>query len=485
MLRHDAPGGTLAVHEVQDTMTALLWYRRDLRVHDLPALHAACAGHDRVIPVFCLDDRLLRGRHASGPRAQFLLESLEDLDVHLRELGSRLLVWRGRPEQALPTLARMAGATEIHATRDLTPFARDRGRSVAKALEGAGVEFLAHPGLTVIDDVTAVRTKADTPYETFTPFYRTWQNAERHKPLPPPTLPPIVEDLEYEPLPTLAELGLEQEVTDPQRGGETAGLARAEWFLDGPVRDYTRTHDRVDLDGTSKLSPYLHFGCVSARELEASLPEGDGAEAFRRQLCWRDFYHSVHFHHPENARLEYQQRYRGTIRWAREEEHFDAWAAGRTGYPLVDAAMRQLAREGWMHNRARMIVGCFLTKHLGIDWRRGEAHFMRLLLDGDQANNNGNWQWIASVGVDPQPVYRRIFNPVLQQERHDPDGRYVRTYLPELAEVPQKYLSQPWRMPADVQKSCGCRIGQDYPAPIVDQREGRDAALARYRAAAG
>ncbi|MBR7835612.1 deoxyribodipyrimidine photo-lyase [Actinospica durhamensis] len=466
-------------------MTALLWYRRDLRVHDLPALHAACDGHDRVVPVFCLDDRLLHGRHASPARTQFLLESLADLDRNLRELGSRLLVWRGRPEQALPTLARMAGATEIHATRDLTPFARDRGRSVGRVLQDEGIEFVAHPGLTVVDDATALRTKADTLYGTFTPFYRTWQNAPRHKPLPPPGMPPIVEGLEYEPLPTLADLGLEQEVPEPQPGGETAGLARAEWFLDGPVRDYAQTHDRLDLDGTSKLAPYLHFGCVSARELELSLPEGEGAEAFRRQLCWRDFYHYVHYHHPENARLEYQERYRHTIDWEDDEEHFAAWAAGRTGYPLVDAAMRQLAQEGWMHNRARMIVGCFLTKHLGIDWRRGEAHFMRLLLDGDQPNNNGNWQWIASVGVDPQPVYRRIFNPVLQQERHDPDGRYVRTYLPELARVPAKYLTQPWLMPADVQESSGCRIGSDYPEPIVDQREAREQALARYRGAAG
>jgi len=464
-------------------MTALVWFRRDLRVHDHPALHAASAAHEQVVPFFCLDDRLLHGRHSSGARTAFLLESLEDLDENLRALGSRLLVWRGRPEQALPVLARATGATQIHATRDLTPFARERGLRVATTLEEAGVRFAAHPGLTVVEDVTVLRTKAGLPYGTFTPFHRSWETAARRKPLPPPELPPTVAGLEYRPLPTLAELGLVRDVTHPQPGGEKAALARAAWFLDTPVTRYARTRDLLALDGTSKLAAYLHFGCISARELEAGLPGGEGADAFRRQLCWRDFHHYVHYHHPENARLEHQERYRETISWVDDDDRFAAWAAGLTGYPLVDAAMRQLMREGWMHNRARMLAGCFLTKHLGIDWRRGEAFFMRMLLDGDQANNNGNWQWIASVGVDPQPVYRRLYNPTLHQERYDPDGRYVRAYVPELRKVPARYIAEPWLMPADVQESAGCVIGRDYPAPIVDLREARELALARYRAA--
>jgi deoxyribodipyrimidine photo-lyase len=253
-------------------------------------------------------------------------------------------------------------------------------------------------------------------------------------------------------------------------------------FLEGPIDGYARGHDMIGADATSRLGSYLHFGCVSPRALEAGLPTGEGAEAFRRQLCWRDFYHYVHFHRPENARVEHQERYRGTLAWVDDDELFATWADGTTGFPLVDAAMRQLRREGWMHNRARMVVGCFLTKHLGIDWRRGEAHFMRLLLDGDQANNNGNWQWIASVGVDPQPVFRRLYNPTLHQERYDPDGTYVRTYVPELAKVPDRYLAEPWRMPAGLQESVGCVIGRDYPAPVVDLREARARALARYRA---
>jgi deoxyribodipyrimidine photo-lyase len=238
-------------------------------------------------------------------------------------------------------------------------------------------------------------------------------------------------------------------------------------------------------EGCSRLSPYLHFGCVSPRELEQRLPAGDGGQAFRRALCWRDFFAQVMLQFPGNARSEYQARYRGTIRWSHARRRFEAWQEGRTGYPLVDAGMRQLRREGWMHNRARLVVGSFLTKDLGIDWRWGERWFMRLLLDGDEANNNGNWQWIASVGVDPQPPFRRILSPARQQARFDPDGTYVRGYVEELRGVPDRYLAEPWRMPEEVQRQVGCVIGRDYPRPIVDHAQARREALERYRASPG
>jgi deoxyribodipyrimidine photo-lyase len=415
-----------------------------------------------------------------------MLECLADLDEQLTQRGSPLVVRRGRPEHVLPLLARQTGAQEVHLTRDVTPFARYRGAAVRRALDDAGVRQVAHPGLTVVDDVGALRTKAGGPYSVFTPFYRTWDAAERGKPLPAPEsvpgLPGLTDlgDLGTEPLPSPADFGLRQEVAAPQRGGERAAWARLSWFLDGPVNRYARDHDALDVDGTSKLGAYLHFGCVSPRAIEAALPDGEGAAAFRRQLCWRDFYHHVQQHHPENAHHEYQRRYRGTLRWTGDEQSFVAWTAGLTGFPLVDAAMRQLSHEGWMHNRARLVAGAFLTKHLGIDWRRGEAWFMRLLLDGDQANNNGNWQWIASVGVDPQPVFRRLYNPTRHLEHYDPHGRYVRRYVPELRRVPQQYIAEPWSMPTQVQQAAGCVIGADYPGPIVDLRESRAAALARY-----
>jgi deoxyribodipyrimidine photo-lyase len=328
----------------------------------------------------------------------------------------------------------------------------------------------------------------------FTPFYRNWERVTRRAILDPPKRIGMPAKTRHGRVPSLASLGLEQEVAEPAPGGETAGLARLAEFLDGAVRDYDSGRDQAGVDGSSRLSPYLRFGCLSPRAVEDQLPggtntaaqrtEAKGPEALRRQLCWRDFYQHVLVHHPENARHEHQARYRGTLTWAGDDAEFTAWTEGRTGFPLVDAGMRQLRREGWMHNRVRLMAGSFLTKDLGIDWRRGEDWFMRLLLDGDQASNNGNWQWIASVGVDPQPAFRRIYNPSLQQQRFDPDGRYVRGYVPELAQVPDEYLAEPWRMPELEQERAGCRIGRDYPGPIVDHKQARQAALDRYRDAA-
>ena len=251
-------------------------------------------------------------------------------------------------------------------------------------------------------------------------------------------------------------------------------------FLSDDAAEYGSGRDELGREGSSRLSPYLHLGCISPRELEQELDRGSGQDAFRRQLCWRDFYANLLAHFPDNARREFQTRYRGTIRWSRAKKRFEAWCEGATGYPLVDAAMRQLLREGWMHNRARLVVGSFLTKDLGIDWRWGERWFMSRLIDGDEANNNGNWQWIASVGVDPQPVSRRIYNPARQQERFDPGGGYVRRYVPELRDVPDEYLAEPWTMPDEVQKDVRCVIGRDYPGPIVDHAAARREALDRY-----
>jgi deoxyribodipyrimidine photo-lyase len=264
------------------------------------------------------------------------------------------------------------------------------------------------------------------------------------------------------------------------RGGELAGRQAMQQFLSERVTEYGTDRRGPGCTHSSRLSPYLHFGCISARELEQRLGPGPGPAAFQRQLGWRDFYGYLLAHFPENAQLEFQRRFRGRIRWSDDADAFAAWCEGRTGYPLVDAAMRQLGWDGWMPNRARLVVGSFLTKDLGIDWRWGEQWFMRLLIDGDEANNNGNWQWIASVGVDPQPPFRRIYNPTRQLQQFDPDGTYVRRYLPELRNVPAAYLAEPWTMPPEVQQQAGCVIGADYPEPIVDHLTARRAALARY-----
>ncbi len=463
-------------------MTALLWFRRDLRLHDHPALRAALDHGSDVIPVFCFDDSLLTGRHASGPRTQFLLECLHELDAGLRERGSRLFVRRGSPPRELSSLAREVGADALHFSADVGPFARTRQDQVRQAMAEAGVAVHAHPGLFAVDDLEAIRTGASEPYTVFTPFYRSWARQPRRDVLGLPrslAVPSVRADAGG--LPRLSELGLEQQVSDPMPGGEAAARVALRRFLAGPVHGYGDRRDQLAGDSVSRLSPYLHFGCLSPREIEHRLEPGASPGAYRRQLCWRDFYAHVLWHFPTNARSEHQQRYRGTIRWSHAERRFAAWCEGRTGYPCVDAGMRQLRREGWMHNRARLVVGSFLTKDLGIDWRWGERWFMSLLLDGDEASNNGNWQWIASVGVDPQPAFRRIFNPARQQERFDPGGAYVRRYVPELEGVPDEYLGEPWTMPDAVQAQSGCRIGEDYPLPIVDHAEARRQALDRYR----
>ncbi len=461
--------------------TAVLWLRRDLRLCDHPAL-AAAADAQRLICVFCFDDALLAGRHRSGPRTQFMLECLAALDDGLRELGSRLVIRRGDPATELRRLTADADAHQLHFSADAGPFGRRRQAEVKRALQEDGVSVTAHPGLFCVDSLQAIRTGAGGPYTVFTPFHRSWLQEPRRAVLPAPrALPSPPDGITAGELPTLGELGLESELADPMPGGELAARAALHRVLAGPGAAYAAGHDPLSGGSVSRLSPYLHFGCLSPRELEHRLSDGDGPQAFARQVCWRDFYAHVLGHFPDNAREEFQERYRGKLSWSDDRERFDAWCDGRTGYPAVDAGMRQLRREGWMHNRARLIVGSFLTKDLGVDWRWGERWFMRWLLDGDQANNNGNWQWIASVGTDPAPVFRRIYNPARQQQRFDPDGVYVRRYVPELADVPLEYLIEPASMPAEVQKRVGCVIGRDYPEPIVDHAVARREALDRYR----
>jgi deoxyribodipyrimidine photo-lyase len=464
-------------------VVAIIWFRRDLRVHDHPALRAGLDAHEQVVPAFCLDDRLLRGPHASGARTQFLLECLTDLDRQLAVRGGGLVVRHGPPEIELPALARETGATEVHVTADGSPYDRWRGDRVAAALAAAGAVLHSHPGQHAADDPSAIRTGPGRPCTVFTPYFRNWERAPRRPPLAAPDRVRLPDGLRTGAMPALRDLGLTAELSPPARGGETAGIARLDLFLAAGVRGYAESRSLAGPGSSSRLSPYLRFGCLSARAVEAQLPSGEGAAAFRRQLCWRDFYHQLLACFPGNAQEEFQERYRGRLAWNADEQGYPAWTQGRTGFPLVDAGLRQLRQEGWLPGPVRLAAACFLVKDLGIDWRQGEAWFMRLLLDGDEAVNNGNWQWIASVGTDRQPVSRRIYNPARQQQRQDPQGRYVRAYLPELTRVPWEYLSEPWRMPREVQRKAGCRIGRDYPAPIVDHQGARLAALARYQSA--
>jgi deoxyribodipyrimidine photo-lyase len=456
---------------------ALVWFRRDLRVHDHPALTSAHRDFDEIVPVFVLDRRLILGAYPSGPRTHFLLESLKELRGALRERGGELVVREGRPEEELARLAHEVGATALFFSSDVSPFATRRDSGV----RGAGLELHPMPGTFVADDVDGPRTGDGRPYTVFSPFHRRWREEPRREIHGAPRTLHVPAGLEAGTIPELDHFGLEPELTDPMPPGEAAGRARMHAFLAEDLTTYADRHNRL-AGGTSELSPYLHFGCVSPRELEslALARGGKGAEAFARQLGWRDFYGHVLLHHPGNATQPFQSRY-ADLETDDDAERFAAWAEGRTGLPIIDAAMRQLLARGWMHNRARLLVGSFLTKSLHLDYRLGEAHFMRYLLCGDKAQNNGNWQWVASVGVDPAPVFRRIFNPMLQQERFDPDGEYVRRWVPELRDVPIGKLAEPWTMTELDQGMAGCVIGEDYPHPIVDPKAERERALERYR----
>jgi deoxyribodipyrimidine photo-lyase len=453
----------------------------------LPAL-AAAADARYVIPCFVFDRRLLTtGRFVSAPRVAFMLNCLADLRHSLRERGSDLYVRHGLPEQVLPELAAQTGASHVHWTADLSPFARSRDPRVAEALSADGIGSTAHPGAYIVDDPGSVISGKGTPYTVYSPFFKSWSTVERRELEPAPGEIRTPDGLEAGDLPDPADIGLETDQrTTGFEPGETAAREATRRFLNDGLDAYADTRNSP-AGGSSRLSPYIRWGCVSALELELKLGlrEGKGPRVFRKELAWREFYASVIANFPDVTREELQPRYRGTLNWQSDEELLEAWKAGRTGYPLVDAGMRQLLAEGWMHNRVRMVVASFLTKDLHIDWREGERWFMERLIDGDVASNNGGWQWVTSVGTDPAPYFQRLFNPMTQHERFDPDGVYVRRWLPELREVPDSHLVRPWLMDEQEQEASGCRIGSDYPQPVVDHAEERRFAVERYRAATG
>jgi deoxyribodipyrimidine photo-lyase len=464
----------------------LWWIRRDLRLADNQALAAALARGGVVVPVFVRDPTLLRSKAhgAAEKRLAFLAGGLRALDQALRERGARLLIRTGHPEVVLRQLAAETGADAVVAERDYSPYARRRDALVALSVPLVLVDGVSvhHPGQVLRGD--------GQTFQVFTPFRRAWHAL----PLPgrkdilgaPPSLPALPDRLASEPVPA----GTPPCEFPP---GEEEARRRLATFARGskaPIRAYGRERDRLDHAGTSTLSPYLRFGMLSARDavvaaVEAGARPGrrahTGADVWLSELVWREFYLAVLWHHPSVLRQAFDPAFRG-IAWAPGPAALEAWQEGRTGYPVVDAAMRQLVATGWIPNRARMLVASFLAKDLLVDWRVGEAWFMRHLVDGDPAANNGGWQWTAGTGTDAAP-YFRIFNPTLQGRRCDPEGAYVRRWIPALARVPAAVVHAPWKLSDDEQRAAGVAIGRDYPAPIVDHGIARERALAAYRAA--
>ena len=465
--------------------TAIWWIRRDLRLHDNQALAAAARSALRVVPIWIFDPRLLNSPYAGEKRVAFLQEGLRRLDDALRQRGSRLIVRRGRPLAELKKLMAETGAAAVFAEADHSPFARGRDREVEAALP------LRLLGGATIHPPGSVRKADGDPYVVYTPFRRTWESLPppaRSELLPAPKklpFPDLPEELEGEPIPEKPSLP----ETVPFGPGEAEARRRLQTFLEDGIYTYAQRRDRLDLPGTSCLSPYLRCGMLSPRaaavaayEAVAAAPDEtarDSARTWLGELIWRDFFAHLLYHFPDARRYSFRKKYR-EMAWNDDPAALDAWRRGQTGYPVVDANMRQLAECGWMHNRGRMIVASFLTKDLLIDWRRGERYFMQQLVDGDPAANNGGWQWAAGTGADAAP-YFRIFNPISQGEKHDPDGAYVRRWLPELADVPDDYVHAPWEMPQEVQEEAGCIVGDDYPAPIVDHQAARQRALDAYK----
>ena len=471
--------------------TAIWWVRRDQRLTDNQALAAALEQAEQVIPAFVLDPVLMSAPDAGSKRVAFMLGGLHQLEADLQSRGSGLIVRRGDPAAELATLVQEIGAQAIIAEEDYWPYARQRDRRIAQSLPLQLVGGLTvHPPGMVL--------KADgTPYTVFTPFSRTWKALAPAAPellLAAPGSMPALPELCSLPIPTEPALPASVPFPPGEAEAQRRLLAFAEGEDDGANRHaagiyhYSEARDRVDLDGTSRLSPYLRFGMLSARQAVVSaLSAGDaaphgqartGAETWLNELIWREFYMAILAHFPHVLEHSFRDNLRN-IAWENDETAFAAWCQGRTGYPVVDAAMRQLVETGWMHNRARMVVASFLVKDLLIDWRWGERFFMQHLVDGDPAANNGGWQWTAGTGTDAAP-YFRIFNPTLQGQRHDPEGAYVRRWLPELSRVPDRFSHEPWRMPLDVQRKADCIMGQDYPAPIVDHAWARERTLNAY-----
>ena len=462
-------------------MRGIHWFRKDLRLQDNTSLKELVSRTDAWLPVFVLDPRIISGPRVGEPRTRFLLDCLGRLGRDLEKRGVPLIVRAGRPEEVLPELMHETGAKLLSFNEDVTPFARRRDAAVRRAIERNGgeiVERLDH----VVFRSSEIRSASGGPYAVYSPYKKTWWRHWSLEPrLPdgllrlPPPIPGFEDDGILEP----GLFGVDAGGCDIPTGGMEAANRRLDRFLETAAGRYHEDRDRPDVDGTSRLSPYLRFGAISVRQCFARAEEAvraepalqQGVEKWLDELVWREFYSAILEEHPRVLRESHRREFASVV-WNEDPEAFDAWCEGRTGYPIVDAGMRQLRATGWTHNRVRMIVASFLTKDLLIDWREGERFFFRNLVDGDPASNNGGWQWAASTGTDAQP-YFRIFNPIAQGKRWDPEGRYVRRWVPELREVPDRHVHAPW----DFVQACS------YPAPVVDHAERRKLALERYKSA--
>ncbi|MEV6197770.1 deoxyribodipyrimidine photo-lyase [Streptomyces sp. NPDC051920] len=452
---------------------SIVLFTSDLRLHDHPPLRAALDGSDAVVPLFVRDDAVADAGFTAPNRMAFLADCLTDLDAGLRDRGGRLIVRSGDVAAEVAKAAAETDADAVHIAAGVSAYAHRREERLRTALEADGRRLHVHDAVVTALAPGAVTPAASDHFAVFTPYHRQWDRQPLRDPAAAPRIVRVPDGVGSEAVPSRAEVsGVSEGLA---RGGEAEARKRLNAWLRGGIGAYEDRHDDLPGDATSRLSPHLHFGTLSPAELvrRARDAGGPGAEAFVRQVAWRDFHHQVLAARPDASAADYRTKH---DRWRTEAEARDdieAWREGRTGYPVVDAAMRQLRHEGWMHNRGRLLTASFLVKTLYVDWRVGARHFLDLLVDGDVANNQLNWQWMAGTGTDSRP--NRVLNPLTQAKRYDPDGAYVRRWVPELAEIAGHAVHEPWKLQGLDRAAC------DYPDPIVDLSEG----LARFKKARG
>ena len=473
--------------------SSLFWFRRDLRSVDNAGLHAALSSSKQVHCVFVFDREILDHLPSKQDRrVEFIWESVRELQESLRTMGGELIVRHARAAEEIPRLARELKVGAVYTNQDYEPAAIARDDLVYEQLRQNGIAFHKSKD-TVIFEKDEVLTQAGGTFSVFTPYKNAWLKkltAFQLKPYPiEKYAAKFAKPAKPAALPSLEELGFQRTNLKPLMPCGMSGAAKLRDEFLKRIADYKEARDFPSVKGVSYLSVHNRFGTISIRELaglaHAETLRGNniGAETWLSELIWRDFYFQILWHHPHAAERAFRPEY-DAIQWPNDDALFAAWCEARTGYPIIDAAMRQINQTGYMHNRLRMIVASFLTKDLLIDWRRGEKYFADNLNDFDLSANNGGWQWAASTGCDAQP-YFRIFNPITQSERFDPAGKFIRKYLPELSKVPDKFIHAPWTLPPLEQQARGCVIGRDYPTPVVDHAVQREKALALYKTVKG